>query len=96
MYRNLNNCPEIEELKKAILVDLPDDLMNSNSNSKDKLSVIHKKEKDVAFDFLRKFNEAHEKNALQKKTKRIRTRIKVKTGTGKRKGKKQTLTRKRN
>ena len=46
MYRNLNSCPEIEELKKAILRDLPEDAINSNSNSKDKLSLIHKKEKE--------------------------------------------------
>ena len=89
MYRNLNNCPEIEELKKAILVDLPDDLMNSNSNSKDKLSVIHKKEKDVAFDFLRKFNEAHEKNALQKKQKELELEEKLRLEQEKEKEKKR-------
>lgn len=69
MYRNLNNCPEIEELKKAILRDLPEDAINSNSNSKDKLSLIHKKEKDVALNFLRQFNEAQEKTAFERKQK---------------------------
>ena len=69
MYRNLNSCPEIEELKKAILRDLPEDAINSNSNSKDKLSLIHKKEKDVALNFLRQFNEAQEKTAFEKKQK---------------------------
>ena len=69
MYRNFNICPEIEELKKAILLDLPDDVLNSNSNSKDKFSLIQKKEKDVALDFLRKFNEAQEKSTLERKEK---------------------------
>ena len=69
MYKNLNSCPEIEELKKAILGDLPEDAINSNSNSKDKLSLIHKKEKDVALNFLRQFNEAQEKTVLERKIK---------------------------
>lgn len=72
MNRNWSFCPEIEELKKAILVDLPEDILNSNSNSKDKLSVVHKKEKDVAMDFLRRFNEAQEKFQLEKKLKERR------------------------
>lgn len=69
MYKNINVCPEIEELKKAILIDPPEEFLNSNSNSKEKNSLLLKKEKDVALDFLRKFNEAQEKINLEKKRK---------------------------
>ena len=69
MYRNFNICPEIEELKKAILVDPPEEIINSNSNSKDKFSLIQKKEKDNALDFLRKFNEVQENLARERKLK---------------------------
>lgn len=67
MFGNSAYCPEIEELKKAILLDPPEEALNSNSNSKDKFNLIQKKEKELAFDFLKRFNELQETITNEKK-----------------------------
>lgn len=75
MQNNFSFYSEIEELKKAILTEPPEDIFNSNSNSKDKLNGINKREKDVALEFLRKFNEEQEKITYERKMKELEEKI---------------------